>query len=66
MDLSKFIFQTIPCKLLGVSRSKYESEQPTVKILVRQHGCAGWPDSKLVPKPSTIRSKHKLYLHILV
>jgi len=31
----------------------------------RQHGCAGWPDSKLVPNP-TIQSKHKNYLHIIV
>ena len=31
-----------------------------------EHGCTDWPDSKLVPKPSTIRSKHKIYLHIIV
>jgi len=34
--------------------------------LVRQHGCEGWPDSKLVPKPSTILSAHQIYLHIIV
>jgi len=52
--------------MLGISRSKYELEQPTVKSLVRQHGCAGRPNSKLVPKPSTIRSKHTIYLHVIV
>ena len=43
-------FWTVHYHKSGISRRELEDGQPTVKSLVRLHGCAGWLGSILVAK----------------
>ena len=67
LDLFKFNFGTIHCKFQGYQDQNMNlSSQHYRAWSVVLHEFAGWPNSNLAPKPSTIRSKHNIYLHISV